>query len=148
MKKLTVLLAALGLSFGSATMAAATKDDAAVAERIKPVGSVCIEGLPCAAATAASAAAAPAPGAAPRTGEQVFQQVCSGCHGAGVMGAPKFGNKGDWAPRIAQGMATLEKHALGGFTGSKGTMPAKGGCAACSDDEIKNAIKYMTDKSK
>lgn len=140
MKKLTVLLAVLGLGFGSATMAAATKDDSAIAERIKPYGSVCIEGQPCAAATAAAAAAAPAPGAAPRSGDQVYQQVCAGCHGAGVMGAPKFGDKAAWAPRIAQGAATLEQHALQGFK----AMPAKGGCAACSDDEIKAAIKHMT----
>lgn len=141
MKKLTVLLAVLGLGMGGAAIAA-SKNDAAVAERIKPVGSVCIEGQPCAAATTASAAAAPAPGAAPRSGEQVVQAVCGGCHGAGVMGAPKIGDKAAWAPRVAQGAATLEQHALQGFK----AMPAKGGCAACSDEEIKNAIKYMTSK--
>ncbi len=124
-------------------------DAQAVAARIAPVGKDCVEGKPCAAATASAAAAAtpapaPAAAAATRTPEQLVQQVCSGCHGAGVMGAPKIGNKADWAPRIAKGMPTLLDHALHGFNNK---MPPRGTCTTCTDDEIKGAIQYMISKS-
>lgn len=79
-----------------------------------------------------------------KDGKTVYNTVCAGCHGAGVMGAPKFGDKGAWAPRIGQGMATLNNHAINGFKG----MPARGGAASLSDDEVKDAVKYMVDGSK
>lgn len=82
--------------------------------------------------------------AADRSGDQVFQAVCTACHSSGVMGAPKFGDKADWAPRIAKGKSTLYSHALGGFN----SMPPKGGCATCSDKEVKNAVDYMVSKAK
>lgn len=132
-----VLFALLGLGFMSSAMAA--QDEAEVISRIKLVGEVCVQGKPCSVKTpVVAAAAAPAPGAAPRSGEEIFKAVCSGCHGAGVMGAPKFGTA-DWAPRVAKGKATLYQHALGGFN----MMPAKGGCAVCSEQEIKNGVDYM-----
>ena len=79
-----------------------------------------------------------------KDGKTVYNTVCAGCHGAGVMGAPKFGDKGAWAPRIGQGMPTLVNHALNGFKG----MPARGGAASLSDDEVKAAVQYMVDSSK
>lgn len=82
--------------------------------------------------------------AADRSGEDVFKTTCTICHSAGVAGAPKFGSKADWAPRIAQGKPVLYQHALQGFKG----MPAKGTCATCSDKEIKNAVDYMVSKAK
>ncbi len=85
----------------------------------------------------------PAAGAA-KSGEQVYQSVCAGCHGSGAAGSPKVGDAAAWGPRIAQGMDTLLRNALGG----KGAMPAKGGNPALSDDEIKSAVEYMTEKSK
>lgn len=69
------------------------------------------------------------------------------CHAAGVAGAPKPGDKADWGPRIAQGKDTLYKHAIEGFTGAKGMMPAKGGAANLSDADVKAAVDYMADKS-
>ncbi|RKP45592.1 c-type cytochrome [Trinickia fusca] len=76
-----------------------------------------------------------------KTGEQVYQAVCSACHATGTAGAPKFGNSGDWAPRIAQGFDTLLHTALTG----KGAMPARGGTSPddYSDYEIARAIVYM-----
>ena len=79
-----------------------------------------------------------------KDGKTVYNTVCSGCHGAGVMGAPKFGDKGAWGGRIGQGMATLNNHAINGFKG----MPARGGAASLSDDEVKSAVQYMVDGSK
>jgi cytochrome c5 len=74
-----------------------------------------------------------------KTGEQVFAAVCTACHTAGVAGAPKFGDKAAWAPRIATGMDALVKSAIGG----KGAMPAKGGNPALSDYEVARAVVYM-----
>ncbi len=130
------LLALLGLGLASPVMAAQEEGD--VISRIKLVGEVCVQGKPCSVKVPVAAAAAPAPGGAPRSGEQVYTAVCAGCHGAGVMGAPKFGSS-DWAPRLGQGKPTLYQNALNGIR----SMPARGGCAACSDDEIKAAVDYM-----
>lgn len=135
MKKLALLAALVGLSCSFNTYA--KEDQSSIIERIKPYGSVCVQGKECA-VKAPAVAAAPAAGGAPRSGEQVYTAVCAGCHGAGVMGAPKYGTA-DWAPRKAKGLATLHDHAIKGFN----AMPAKGGCAACSDDEIKAAVDYM-----
>ncbi len=135
MKKLALLAALVGLSCSFNTYA--KEDQSAVIERIKPYGSVCVQGKECSVKAPVAAAAAPA-GGEPRSGEQVYTAVCAGCHGAGVMGAPKYGTA-DWAPRKAKGLATLHDHALHGFN----SMPPKGGCAACSDDEIKAAVDYM-----
>jgi len=76
-----------------------------------------------------------------KTGEEVFKAVCTTCHTAGVAGAPKFGNAGDWAPRIAEGYDTLLHNALNG----KGGMPARGGTSPddYSDFEISRAVVYM-----
>ena len=81
--------------------------------------------------------------AIPKDGAEVFQQTCSACHGAGIAGAPKAGDRAAWAPRIAKGKAVLYQHALQGFQGSAGVMPAKGGRADLPDDLIKAAVDHM-----
>ncbi|KRD15929.1 cytochrome C [Acidovorax sp. Root267] len=103
-------------------------------------------------AAAPAAVTAPAPAAAPAAaenelGKSVFGKTCAMCHAAGVAGAPKPGDKADWGPRIAQGKDTMYKHAIEGFTGAKGMMPAKGGSANLTDAEVKAAVDYMADKS-
>lgn len=80
----------------------------------------------------------------PRDGATVYGAVCVACHGSGVAGAPKAGDKATWAPRIAQGMATLLKHATDG----KGAMPPKGGAADLSDDELKAAVEHLVGLAK
>ncbi|HMM76644.1 MAG TPA: c-type cytochrome [Gammaproteobacteria bacterium] len=80
-------------------------------------------------------------------GQKVYNNVCALCHAAGVAGAPMPGNKDDWGPRIAQGKDTLYKHALEGFTGQKGMMPARGGNASLTDEEVKAAVDFMVQKS-
>ena len=79
-----------------------------------------------------------------KDGKTVYNTVCAGCHGAGVMGAPKFGDKAAWAPRIAQGMPTLVKNATNGIR----AMPPRGGSASLTDDEVKGAVEYMVNGSK
>ncbi len=77
------------------------------------------------------------------TGKQVYEGLCVACHAAGVAGAPKFGDKAAWAPRIAQGMDTLYMHSINGFQGKTGVMPPKGGNPSLSDAEVKAAVDYM-----
>ncbi|MBT9495447.1 MAG: cytochrome c5 family protein [Paucibacter sp.] len=93
---------------------------------------------------------APVVAAAPENalGKSIFGKTCALCHAAGVAGAPKPGDKADWGPRIAQGNEILYKHAIEGFTGAKGLMPARGGGAALSDDEVKAAVDHMVALSK
>ena len=104
--------------------------EAATQTRIQPVGQLKMgDGIP----------------VGERQGDQIFNKICIQCHAADsiVPNAPKFENKGDWAPRIAQGFDTLFQHALNGFN----AMPAKGGAADLTDQELKRAITYMANKA-
>jgi Cytochrome c5 len=115
-------------------------------ERIAPVAKVAVAGKD----NSALAAPAPAPAAAAvdMPGEQVFQQVCTACHGAGLAGAPKAGDKAAWGPRLAQGADVLHKHAIEGFQGKAGFMPPKGGRTDLSDKSVMNAVDYMVSQAK
>lgn len=81
-------------------------------------------------------------------GKATYDKACFACHASGAAGAPKFGDKAAWADRIAQGNDTLYKHAMEGFKGESGVMPAKGGNAALSDDDVKAAVDYMVENAK
>jgi cytochrome c5 len=81
-------------------------------------------------------------------GQDTYGKACVVCHGAGVAGAPKLGDKSDWGPRIAQGNDVLYEHALKGFTGKKGMMPPKGGQTALPDADVKAAVDYMVAQGK
>lgn len=98
-------------------------------------------------APAAPVTPAATPVAENELGKKTFNNTCAMCHAAGVAGAPKPGDKADWGPRIAQGKDTLYKHALEGFTGAKGMMPARGGSTTLKDDEVKAAVDYMVARS-
>lgn len=100
--------------------------------------------------TAAPAAAAPSAQAkvsSADAGKTLFETTCKTCHGPGIAGAPKFGDKAAWAARIKQGPAVLYEHAINGFQGKTGVMPPKGGSSA-SDEEVKAAVNYMTAAAK
>jgi cytochrome c5 len=81
--------------------------------------------------------------AVPKDGHDLFESVCKTCHGTGLAGAPKAGDKSAWGPRIAEGKPTLYQHALNGYTGKTGIMPAKGGRTDLPDDLIKQGVDYM-----
>ena len=82
-------------------------------------------------------------------GKAIFDHLCTSCHTAGVAGAPKVGNKAMWAPRIAEGMATLFQHATNGYHGPDGNfMPPKGGNPALNEAQIKAAVTWMVDQAK
>ena len=137
----------------------ASMSDAAVAKRIAPVASVNVDPnapavQPAAAAPAAAAAATPAAAApaaassktadAAGAGKSTYDTVCAMCHGTGVAGAPKAGDKAAWAPRIAQGKEALYTSALKG----KGAMPPKGGNPSIADDAVKAAVDYLVAAAK
>lgn len=98
-------------------------------------------------ATPPPVAQAPAPALAADSGKVLYNQACALCHGAGIAGAPKFGDKSAWAPRLAQGTAVLYQHAIAGFQGKAGIMPPKGGSTA-PDAEVKAAVDYMLSAAK
>jgi cytochrome c5 len=116
-----------------------------VAERIKPVGEIAVAAAQTGQAPAKQAVAAATPD---RDGQQVYQASCVACHDAGIAGAPKLGDKGQWAKRIAKGPDALYASAVNGVQGSAGVMPAKGGNPALSDAEVKAAVDYMVARSK
>ena len=95
----------------------------------------------------AGAIATPAVAGNNEAGKALFNTACTACHTAGIAGAPKFGDKAAWAPRIAQGTNTLYEHAIKGFQGKAGVMPPKGGSAA-PDADVKAAVDYMVAAAK
>jgi cytochrome c5 len=121
-------------------------------ERIKPFGQVAVAGADNSSiaieAPPAPAGEAPAVAAAPADGKSTYETVCAVCHGAGIAGAPKVGDKAAWAPRIAQGLATLDKHAIEGFQGESGVMPAKGGRLDLSDELVMATVAHMVSQSR
>jgi cytochrome c5 len=74
----------------------------------------------------------------------VYEKVCAVCHAAGIAGAPKFGDKVAWAPRIATGLDTLHTSAIKG----KNAMPPKGGNFALPDADVTAAVDYMVAAAK
>ncbi|SAK42736.1 cytochrome c family protein [Caballeronia calidae] len=126
---------------------------AASAGASAPAGASSNENAQAAAAVAAlasvpqTASAAPAAGAqsadAAQAGKALYEQVCQACHAAGVLNAPKFGDKAAWAPRLKEPMDTVYNYALHG----KGAMPPKGGSNA-PDADVKAAVDYMVNAAK
>lgn len=107
-----------------------------IVERLKPAGEVTVVGGVAKKAETAVTIA--------DVGERRYVETCKMCHETGLAGAPKYGDKADWDMRLKEGMDTLYLHALKGYK----AMPPKGGCATCSDDEIKKAVDYMTSHAK
>jgi len=112
----------------------------AIADRIAPVGEL-----------ANGSVDSPSPSvqtAEPVTlsGEEAYVN-CAACHASGIAGAPATGDAAAWSNRLTQGIDTLYDHAINGFTGTTGIMPARGG-SSLSDDSVKAAVDYMVSKSK
>ncbi len=82
-----------------------------------------------------------------KTGQQVYEAACAACHGAGVAGAPKFGDSAAWKSRVVKGEEKLYANAINGYIGNAGVMPAKGGRPDLSDTDVKNAVDFMTESS-
>jgi cytochrome c5 len=135
--KIASVLSILGLSVALSTSVGANTSDEKIAERIKPLGNVCVEGDDsCGGAVVAAA------GGGARSGEDVYNASCAACHSIGVAGAPKYGTS-DWTERGAKGIDALLQTAISGIN----AMPPRGTCAACSDDELKASIQHMMDSA-
>lgn len=154
LKKLMVVSLITGFSMAQSAMASKLVDQSGnsgefgsrsvhsanqIMKRIQPDAKVCVEGEDCGEATAPQEEVV-----AQRTPEEIYNASCMACHGTGVMGAPKMGDSAAWAPRIVQGTDTLYEHAIGGIR----SMPPKGGCASCSDDDIKAVVDYFVSNAK
>ena len=128
---------------------------AIIKERIKPVGQVYVTDsgqpeitsaptpsqpppLPKPIEVAAANALAPAPQQVNK-GKEIVSSKCSICHGPGLAGAPKLGDRAAWKPRLAKGEEVLFQHVKNGFN----AMPPKGACVECSDEDLKAAMKEI-----
>lgn len=134
-KKILAAQAAV-LALWAVSAQAATNDE--IAERIKPVGEVCIQGEECKGVGAVAVTA----GGGAKSADDVIAAHCGACHSAGVLGAPKIGDGADWKKRADEqgGLDGLLAKAISGIN----AMPPKGTCADCSDDELMSAIKKMS----
>ena len=105
-----------------------------VLERIKPIGEVRID-------SSTMVASADSTETAERSGEEIYNGKCAGCHTSGTMGAPKYASLAHWTSTIDLGLDKLTASAIAG----KGGMPARGTCMDCSDNDIKVTVQYMLD---
>ena len=150
---IAILLFAFARWVGAGTQLQHVKTDErqmeAIDERTAPFARVAVSGQD---NSALAIVAKEEPGAVaaavPTNGEEVFNAACTACHGQGIAGAPKMGDRAAWAPRIAKGMDTLHKHSIEGFQGSAGLMPPKGGRIDLADDLIRQGVDYMVEKSR
>ena len=139
-KKIQIFL--LGCCALSTSVVMASAEDE-IAERIKKVGTVCVQGEECPDGTTAVISAAPTTVVASGGGvEANYNKTCATCHNAGVAGAPKMGDAASWEPRLAKGMDVLYSSSINGMPPA---MPAKGMCFSCSDDDLKALVDYMVE---
>ena len=132
---ITLLLAPVAVM----AMDLSERQRADIESRIKPFSEVCVQGESCSGGGDMAASAG-------RSGEDVYNAACMACHSAGIAGAPKVGDQVAWAARIGKGMDALYDSGINGVAGSG--MIAKGGCADCSDEEIRLAVDYMVNSSR
>ncbi|MEZ5606459.1 MAG: c-type cytochrome [Burkholderiaceae bacterium] len=132
-----------GAKFAEPAAPAASTAEAAAAPAAAPAPAPAAVAAAPAAAPAPAAATAPAGGNDLAAGKKIYDTTCVACHGTGVAGAPKFGDKAAWAPRLAAGFDEVLKIATHG----KGAMPPKGGSTA-SDADFKQAVEYLVNSAK
>ncbi|WFM71337.1 c-type cytochrome [Halomonas sp. CKK8] len=134
-------LATLGLTAGIAV----AQDDAereAIAERLKPVGELCLQGEDCGTAMAASSGGGDTSSDGGSVdGEGIYNNVCMACHETGAAGAPVRGDEAAWSERTGKGFETLLSHSINGFN----AMPARGGNPNLSDEEMEAATAYLVE---
>ena len=138
-KSRVVKLGLLVLSIGIAgSVWAQSTRDQQIAERLMPVGSVCLAGEDCAAGGATSAASA---SQAVFSAEATYDQYCAMCHNTGMAGAPERGDAGHWETRIADaGIDTIVSNAISGIN----AMPPRGMCSTCTDAHIAELVDYLS----
>ncbi|MCD6438044.1 MAG: cytochrome c5 family protein [Halomonas sp.] len=130
-------LAALGVMAGTSGAYAQDAARDAIAERLAPVGQLCLQGQDCGIAAAPAAAS----GGGEIDGEGIYNRICMACHETGAAGAPIRGDEAAWSARVEKGFATLLDHSINGFN----AMPARGGNPNLSDEEMEAVTKYMVE---
>jgi len=139
---MTIILALVGISMQNKLVAnvQGEADRTSIQEAIKPIAEVntdpnaVVEIAPVAMAAAFDGSL---------DGEMIYNNVCSACHSTGAGGAPKL-TASEWDARIAQGEEVMLLHAIEGFMGENGLMPAKGGRTDLTDEQVKVTVEYMT----
>ena len=134
--KRSLVLACVCVLAGIGISAIPPGTDDEISARLEPFGNVCRAGDDCGTVAAVAASG-------PLSGQEVYDQFCFACHMAGVGGAPKFGDVAAWAERAEKGMDTLMASTINGIN----TMPAKGTCINCSDEELSAAVTYILDNA-
>jgi len=134
----------VGLSVAGAALAQSVRDQQ-IAERLAPVGTVCLAGDACATGGSAPAtAAAPAmaqAASAEFSAQATYEQYCAMCHNTGMANAPRLGDEAHWTARVAEvGLATITTNAITGIN----AMPARGMCATCTDEQIGEIVQYLS----
>jgi cytochrome c5 len=156
-----VVVFGLRLVIGAFSSDSTSADQQAINDRLKSIETVSLVGEPLPSMAAAPKAkvkestpapvATKAPAAKSETaavsGEQLYKAKCVACHASGVAGAPVFGNKEQWAPRIAKGMDVLMETALNGSKANPAMLP-KGGATDLTDAQVKSIVEYMVNGSK
>jgi len=143
MNRLFLFISAALLACAASAIELTEEQRAQIQERIQPVGETCLVGDADCAGPDTAAAGDDDSGA--RSGEAVYNAACMACHDTGAGGAPRLGDADAWADRIAKGMDTLYDAGINGIAGT--SMMAKGGCANCTDEEVKAAVDYMVEES-
>lgn len=135
MKQLVAVIGAMVLLAAAALADTRTE---AIAERLQPVGEICMAGDACTGGASVQVATGE-----PRDAAEIYQGKCAACHNTGVAGAPKLGEVSDWEARVAKGMEVVFENAWNGLN----AMPPKGLCMDCSEQEMRATIEYMIDES-
>lgn len=140
LKSRAVKLVLIALGFSIAGAVVAQSRDEIIAERIAPVGQVCLLGEECAQGQAAAASSGAAAG-----GEfdvtATFDQNCAMCHNTGMAGAPRRDDTAHWEARLADaGFDTMVTNAINGVN----AMPPRGMCTTCSDENIAELVRYLS----
>ena len=136
MKNAAKFIGFVWVALAMTAYAVTDKQRAAIEERIKPAGQVCLEGDDGCGAAAASSSG-------PKSAEDIYSTNCLACHATGAGGAPVMGDVADWNTRMGKGIDTVYANAINGVGG----MPAKGLCLSCSDDDIKATVDYILENS-
>lgn len=149
---LALVAVVLGILAGIIYSAAPSNKDSALVkvadERIATVGGVYAGETGAAAMQAAKDAAATLAASqvaygGTTDGKEIYGNLCHSCHETGAGGSPKLSDKGAWTVRVAQGLATLQKHAIEGYNGGAGVMPARGGNPSLTDEQVNATVEWM-----
>lgn len=136
-----LVLLVMGIGIAGSVVAQSARDQM-IADRLAPVGQVCLVGEEC--ASGAAPAVAQAAGGGAFDAEATYNQYCAMCHNTGMAGAPMRDAADHWANRMGEdGFAGVLSNAINGIN----AMPARGMCATCSDDDMSALVEFLSGHS-